>query len=230
MVIMKPIILILIILCILTAVFLTVIVKIYILLSKVTEGDPIPEFKDNNSALMVIDVQEGLSGSRSIRIYKGYADQSESLIASVNKTIDKAVSAGIPVIYIYHEDTNPVIKFFTRSHMAKGTPAAAIDKRVKIVSDNLFNKDIMDGFTNEALHKFLTYNRINTLYMTGLDAQFCVYRTSLGAKKRGYDVNLIEDAVISSSVKSKIRALKKYKTSSINLITAKEFDRVHNSK
>jgi len=227
---MKPAKLILIILCIITASISAVLITLYILFSKVTEGTPIPEFKDIKSALLVIDIQEGLSGSSSTGFYKGYADQSVSLIASVNTTIDKAVSSGIPVVYIYHEDTNPVVKFITGSHMIKGKAAAAIDKRVKIVSKNLFNKDIMDGFSNEALHKFLLANKINTLYMTGLDAEYCVYRTSLGAKKRGYNVNLIEDAVISSTVENKIKVLKKYKMNSVNIITVKDFNTAHNSK
>jgi nicotinamidase-related amidase len=145
------------------------------------------------------------------------------LIASVNRTIESAVASGMTVIYICHEDTNPLIKFVTGSRMVKGKNASAIDKRVKIVSENIFVKHIMDGFSNEALHKFLIAYKINTLYMTGLDAEYCVYRTSLGAKNRGYSVNLIEDAVISSTVNKKLNVLKKYKSNGINIINAENF-------
>jgi len=81
----------------------------------------------------------------------------------------------------------------------------------------------MDGFSNDALQKFLMENRINRLYMTGLDAEYCVYRTSRAAKNRGYSVNLIEDAVISSTVEKKLNILKKYKSDGINLITTEDF-------
>ncbi|PKL15663.1 MAG: hypothetical protein CVV49_20255 [Spirochaetae bacterium HGW-Spirochaetae-5] len=197
--------------------------SVYIQFAAVTEGEPIPEYSVNNPALLVIDIQEGLSGSSSWGFYKGYAHQSEELIASVNRTIESAVMSGMTVVYICHEDTNPLVKLVTGSHMVKGKAASAIDKRVKIVSDNIFIKHIMDGFSNEALHKFLTANKINTLYMTGLDAEYCVYRTSLAAEKRGYTVNLIEDAVISSTVENKFNMLKKYKSKGINIIKAEDF-------
>ena len=195
----------------------------YVPFFKVTDGEKIQEQKKIKPALLVVDVQEGLSGSLSTKGYQGYADQSEALISSLNKVIDQAVLKGVPVIYVYHEDTHPVIQYVTQSHMASGAPGTAIDKRVKIVSKNRFNKNIMDGFSNPKLHQFLRAENINKLYMTGLDAAFCVYRTSRAAKKRNYQVALIKDAVISSSKPKKERMLKKYHNHKIMTLTVKDF-------
>jgi nicotinamidase-related amidase len=209
--------------CLAAAAIIIIFTSVYIRFSTVSQGKPIPQSNVVRSALLVIDIQEGLSGESSTWYHKGYADQSETLTASVNRTIDMAVSAGIPVVYITHEDTDPVVKFITGSHMIKGKAAAAIDKRIKIVSENRFTKNIMDGFSNDDLQKFLMENKINRLYMTGLDAEYCVYRTSRAAKNRGYSVNLIEDAVISSTVEKKLNILKKYKSYGIDLITVEDF-------
>lgn len=204
---------------ILAGIVLAVIMFAYIPFFKVTEGEPVPESSVLKPALMVVDVQEGLSGSLSNRLYKGYVNQSEGLVLAVNAMIEAAVAREIPVIYVYHEDTHPVIRFITGSHMARGSAATAIDKRVKIVSENIFSKSIMDGFSNPELYEYLVKNGINSLYLTGLDAAFCVYRTSLAAKNRNVDVTLVTDAVISSTPEKKEKMIKKYTSNGIKTAT-----------
>ncbi len=194
----------------------------YVPFASVTEGEPIKNSQEIKSALVVIDIQEGLSGSESeFFLYKGYVKQSKEFITNVNKVIDTAVSKGISVVYIYHEDTNPVIKLLTGYSMVKGSTNTAIDKRVKVVSDNIFSKNIMDGFSNPKLHSFLMKNNINQLYVTGLDAQFCVYRTSLAALQRGYKVTIVKDGIISSTKPEKEKMIEKYKEKNINLLSVK---------
>jgi len=204
-------------------IIIIILLSAYLPFFKVTDGEKIQAQKEVKPALLVVDIQEGLSGSLSTKGYQGYAAQSELLISNVNRVINNAVAKGIPVIYVYHEDTHPVIKFVTNSHMAPGAPGTIIDKRVKIVSEYRFTKTIMDGFSNPDLHQFLMGHNINKLYMTGLDAAFCVYRTSRAAKKRGYLVSLIKDAVISSSKGKKKKMIQKYNAREIDVISIDAF-------
>ncbi len=190
---------------------------------KVTQGEPIGPVAEPRAALLVIDIQEGLSGELSTHwFYKGYVEQSAEFIPQVNRAIVAAES--MPVVYIYHEETNPLLAFLTGHQFDPGAPAAAIDSRVNVVSDNLFTKTVMDGFSNPVLHEFLQDSNINTLYVTGLDAAFCVDRTTRAALQRGYSVTVISDAVISGTVARRDRMLKKYAKRGMGLISVAEFE------
>ncbi len=57
--------------------------------SKVTEGVPIENRDPERVALLVIDIQEGTTGSTSIT--DSYISQAESLIANVNKLVADAL-------------------------------------------------------------------------------------------------------------------------------------------
>lgn len=196
--------------------------------SGVTEGETLSPAEEDRSALIVIDVQEGLCGSCSPWYFRGYAKQSEELIAALNEAVKIAYRSGLTVLYITHEDTDPVVKFITGSRMTPGKAASSVDKRVKIVSDSHFTKNIMDGFSNPDLENSLRKNKINNIYITGLDAAYCVYRTALAARKRGYNVNLISDAVISSTLKKKNKMLKKYSNNGIRILSLNDFKRIFN--
>ncbi len=73
--------------------------------SIVTEGTPIENYNTLNSALLVIDIQEGLTGEVSaIEEYKGAADD---LIQRINAIIKRSGENGILVIYMRNEISNP---------------------------------------------------------------------------------------------------------------------------
>jgi nicotinamidase-related amidase len=78
----------------------------------------------------------------------------------------------------------------------KGSHVSAIDKRIEIVAANIFSKSKGDSFSNPGLEAFMIKNRINGLYLTGLDAEYCVYATAKGGLNRGYKVNIITDTII----------------------------------
>jgi len=175
----------------------------------VSGGEPIPDYKNPTSALIVIDIQEGTSGEASIS--NGLKSQSEPFIQNVNKTIQKADSLQIPIVYIYHENTHWFANLVSGGIMAKDAPGTAIDKRVNVITVNIFSKNKTDGFTNPELDKFLRANQVNHLYITGLDAAYCVNGTSHGALNRAYKVSIIKDAVISEKEETKEKMMKKFK-------------------
>ncbi|MFZ5515465.1 MAG: isochorismatase family cysteine hydrolase [Candidatus Zhuqueibacterota bacterium] len=188
--------------------------------STISKGQPIAQYENPVSALLVIDIQEGTTGTKSIT--EGYLQQAEVFINKVNEVIDWTDSSSMPVVYIYHENTNWLLNFATKNVMAEGSEGAKIDSRVKIISDNTFSKHKMDAFSNPALDEFLTKNRVDEIFAIGLDAAYCLNKTVFAAKNRNYKVSLIADAIISETDSKKNKMLEKFKAGGINIIQSDE--------
>ncbi|MBN2012371.1 cysteine hydrolase [candidate division KSB1 bacterium] len=187
----------------------------------ISEGALIPNYENPEAALLVIDIQEGTSGRSSM--IEGLIEQSDSLIRTVNHVIDIADSNGMPVIYITQENENWLVNLASGKTMAKGSPGADIDRRVNVVSDNRFSKTKQDAFSNPNLEKFLRDYQVAALFITGLDAAYCVNSTSFAALNRGYKVNIIQDAIIASEAEIKNQKIAEFKKAGMNIISSKEF-------
>jgi nicotinamidase/pyrazinamidase len=201
-----------------TAVYLLVVFKN---ISSVSIGSRIPERDQISTALMVMDIQEGITGKKSK--HKRYQAQSDHLIDKANKIIKKANEANIPVIYIRFETTNWIMNLLGRGILAKNSPGIEIDKRVEIVSDHIITRDKMDAFTSVELESLLKVLNINCLDFIGLDAAYCIDRTAKAAINRGFKARVIKDAVISSNFKQLSKTLKAYPSAGIHLISASEW-------
>ena len=59
--------------------------------SAISEGEPIPAYENSKSALVVIDIQEGITGKLSSS--EGHAQQAIPFIKTVNQVIAKADSS-----------------------------------------------------------------------------------------------------------------------------------------
>ena len=189
--------------------------------SSPTRGAAIADYGEVRPALLVIDIQEGLSGS--LARSSDYRAQSEPFLAAVNGVIDRAQALSMPIIYIHHEVTNGLVNFLSRGVMAAGSPRVALDQRLKVASDHDFAKHRLDGFSNPDLGRFLEQNRINRLYLIGLDAAFCVDRTSRGGLNRGYQVRVIQEAVITGKPAKMPGLLDKYRTAGIEVISDQDW-------
>ena len=174
------------------------------IVSKISEGEPIMKSAEEKPALLVIDVQEGTTGTTSS--IEAFTSQADSLINRINKTTSEYNEAGIPVIFITQQVSNPLVNFLNNS-MAKGSKGTEIDSRLNHKGEVHFFKNKADAFHNKEFDNFLRESGINTLYLTGLDAAQCVKSTALGALNRAYSVILIEDLIISQTEKEKSEAL-----------------------
>jgi len=196
-------------------------VLVYIQFSSISKGNPIPEYSNENPALLVIDIQEGTTGD--ISISEGLNQQANPFIHTVNRIIKQADSLQIPILYVYHENTYWLLNLITQGVMAKGAPGTAIDSRIRVVTENIFSKNKMDAFSNSDLDSFFLKHEVNHLYMTGLSAAQCVDRTSRAALKRGYHVTVIRDAVIAETVARKEEMLEKYKQIGIDIVASENW-------
>lgn len=151
-----------------------------------------------NKALIVIDIQEdytGIDASKKTR-YK----EADKLLIRVNKIIEQCIKSDIDLIYIKQEFEGAIsillTKLFSHGTAIKGTTGAEFDKRLKILSKNCFAKSMPSAFSNSEFKKYLKENKIEELYLVGLDGQFCVGETAKSALKEGYGVNLINNAIL----------------------------------
>ncbi len=175
---------------------------------------------NNNKALLVIDIQEDATGKTTNTPYKN----SKELIENVNTVINNSEKEGITVIYIRHQLNNNILnKIIMGNRFIKGTPGSEIDSRIKIINSNIFSKDKGDALSNIELDNFLMQKKINEIFIVGLDAKACVYKTAIGAIKRGYKAVVLKDAIVTSNMEKMPRILDKYSRKGILLTSSDKF-------
>ena len=134
----------------------------------------------NHSALVVIDLQNDIT-----KHYKG-------IIEKVNATIEWALSAGIHIVYIKHNNITAGTRTFKPD-----TKGAELVPELKIVSENIFIKTKSNALTSDDFCDFIKTNSINEFYVVGADATACVKSTCYNMTKDGYTVHVISDCVTS---------------------------------
>ncbi len=184
-----------------TIILFTVIVIVNLIVVKknasvVSKGQPIKTYSEHNYALLVIDIQEATTGEFSM--YPFFKKNSDDLIKNINQIVKSLKSQNNPVIYVRSEITNPLVNLINSSY-EKGSPGAKNDKRLNIVSGLEVIKSGKDSFRNTNLDSILTSNKVNELYIVGLDAAECINATVEAAQNRQYKVNIIKEGVISKS-------------------------------
>jgi nicotinamidase/pyrazinamidase len=185
-----------------------------IIASKVTEGVPIENRDPDRVALLVIDIQEGTTGSASAT--EAYMEQSETLITHVNRLAADAVEKEWPIVWVVSEVANPLINL-VNSTMAKGSVGASLDKRLDATSDYLLVKRKNDPFTNPDLDRILEEEKIGSLVVVGLDAAHCISSTIEAALNRGYQIIVIEEAVITDDEEVKAEILLQFREMGVEI-------------
>jgi nicotinamidase/pyrazinamidase len=199
--------------------FLVIVVVNLIFVGKnesiISKGQPIENYSEHNFALLVIDIQEATTGD--VSMYPFFKKNSDDLIKNINQIAESFKNQNIPVVYIRSEITNPFVNLINSSY-AKGHPGAKYDKRLKTVSDLEVVKKYKDSFRNTKLDSILTSNKVNELYIVGLDAAECVNATVEAAQNRNYRVNLIEEAILSKSKEMKDSMIVNFKDRGVRVI------------
>ncbi|MBO4590877.1 MAG: cysteine hydrolase [Bacteroidaceae bacterium] len=135
-------------------------------------------------ALVVIDLQNDIT--------KHYRD----IITGINAAIDWAVSEGMHIVYIKHNNITDGTRTFK-----PGTHGEELVPELKVVSDNIFVKTKSNALTSEDFAAFIAANDINEFYVVGADATACVKSTCFNMRKAGYTVHVISDCVTSYDLK-----------------------------
>ena len=174
-------------------------------------------FENSQKALLVMDMQVDLIDENGkFPIEKS---QINSLIEKVNSIINDYYSNDYIIIYIRNIVKKGNIKnIFLNNATKEGTSGIEIDPRINIVSENIFDKYKGSALSNESFNNFLKNNKIGELYLCGVMANGCVYRTSLDAFKRGYNVNYISNAVGARNEKDIESTIVRLRKKGINII------------
>ena len=155
-------------------------------------------------ALVVIDIQNDIT--------KHYRD----IIDNINAAIEWAVSEGMHVVYIKHNNITAATRTFK-----PGTRGEELAPELKVVSDNIFVKTKSNVLTSEAFTTFIETNSITEFYVVGADATACVKSTCFNMRKAGYKVHVFSDCVTSYDLKKLPEMLAYYAKQGCELINNK---------
>jgi nicotinamidase-related amidase len=180
-----------------------------------TRGRKIAPYPNPRKALVVLDIQEGYSGTEARRPVT--APPATGMLATVNRLIDMASESDMEVAYIRQVFSNSL---FVRLHGGRRVGKVMIDRRIKVINGNDFEKNRTDAFSNRRFEQLLIDRQVDELYLTGVDADYCVYYTAIGALNRGYRVVVVTDAVASRHKMADV--LERYRRKGIGVMTSEQ--------
>ena len=185
-----------------------------------TKGKKITTYLKPRRALLVVDIQEDFTGDKGDKAPL-FPDTGEFLQLA-NRVIDGAVKQEMLVVYIGHEwPDNMMSRVLGRGRAVSGSAGAKLDARLQIVSPHYFAKCSADAFSNQHLEELLIENQVDEIFILGLDAAYCVYRTAQGALNRDYKVHIIDDAVLTMTKKTRAELVEKYRKAGIATVESK---------
>jgi isochorismate hydrolase len=142
-----------------------------------TQGDTVTTLENRpNTALLVIDVQNGVVGE---------AYDRDAVVANIATLVDKAREADVDVVWVQHNDDD--LKKDSESWQY-------VPELVRRDSEVLIQKQYGDSFEDTELESVLAARGIGQLIVSGAQTDACIRSTLHGAFVRGYDVTLVSDA------------------------------------
>ena len=130
-----------------------------------------------NTALLVVDVQNGVVGGAYAR---------DSVVANINGLVERARREGVPVVWVQHSADDELIP---GSDDWRIVPELTRDD-----AEPLIGKRYGDSFEATELESVLAEREVGRLIVTGAESDACIRSTLHGAFTRGYDVTLVGDA------------------------------------
>lgn len=129
-----------------------------------------------NTALLVIDVQNGVVGE---------AYERDAVVANIATLVDKARAADIDVVWVQHNSDD----------MPRDSEGwQYVPELVRDDSESLVQKAYPDSFEETDLESVLAGRGIGQLVIAGAQTDECIRSTLHGAIVRGYDATLVADA------------------------------------
>jgi nicotinamidase-related amidase len=129
-----------------------------------------------NTALLVIDVQNGVVGA---------AHERDAVVANIGNLVEKARLERVPVVWVQHSD----------EQLAKGSDDWQIVPELKPGdAEPLVEKIYGDSFEDTTLEGVLSDLGVGRLVIVGAQTDACIRSTLHGAFVRGYDATLVSDA------------------------------------
>lgn len=129
-----------------------------------------------NTALLVIDVQNGVVGE---------AYDRDQVVANIATLVDRARAAEVDVVWVQHNS----------DELPRGSESwQYVPELVRRDSEPLVQKAYGDSFEETDLESVLAARGIGRLFVAGAQTDECIRSTLHGAIARGYDATLVRDA------------------------------------
>ncbi len=126
------------------------------------------------SVLLVVDVQKGVMAE---------AWDAERVVANVARTVERARSTGVPVVWVQHNDEE--LPRNTEPWELALEPGPG-----EVVVHKNFNSSFEDTTLEDELAKI----GATSITLAGAATNWCIRATAYGALDRGYDLTLVSDA------------------------------------
>ncbi|WP_434739513.1 isochorismatase family cysteine hydrolase [Micromonospora sp. SH-82] len=117
---------------------------------------------------------------------------------------------GVPIVHlqlVYDEGDKKIELHEGRIPVLRGTPGAEMLPEFVEPSDVVMEKKKDSGFFQTELDSFLSSRDLDTVIITGMQAQVCIQTTAADAHFRGYNVIVPSDGVVSTRDADRDRAL-----------------------
>ena len=153
-------------------------------------------------ALLIIDVQRDFLAGGALAV-----PAAETVIAPLNSSIAQFIAARLPVFATRDWHPPDHCSFRTQGgdwpvHCVAGTPGAQFSAVLDLPADTqviskatLGDTDSYSGFSGTNLHQQLQRLGVRRLFVGGLATDYCVRHTVLDARRLGYGVILLLDAM-----------------------------------
>ena len=129
-----------------------------------------------NTALLVIDVQNGVVGE---------AYDRDTVVGNIGALVDRARAAGVEVVWVQHNSDD----------LQRDTePWEYVPELTLSDSEPVVQKAFGDSFEDTELEEVLVERGIGRLIVAGAQTDQCIRSTLHGAIARGYDATLVGDA------------------------------------
>ena len=157
---------------------------------------------EKKRALIVVDVQNDFCPGGSLAVTHG-----DQVVAPLNKLMKEFLDRGEPVFKTrdWHPARTNHFKAYGGNwpvHCVQGTPGAEFhpdlldDPRITIISKGIDETaDGYSGFDGTNLAQILREEEVQEVFVGGLATDYCVKHTVLDARREGFEVKALADAM-----------------------------------
>ncbi len=131
------------------------------------------------------------------------------IIPHIARAVSAAKQAGAKVVYVC-DAHDPEDKEFSEwpKHCVRGTPGAQVVEGLRGLQDVLVEKTRYSGFFGTDLEQVLRNLQVDSLVMSGILTDICVYFTAADGYMRGYRVAVLKEGVAALSAEDHQWALR----------------------
>lgn len=179
-------------------------------------------------ALIVVDVQRDFLPGGALGVPAG-----DQVIAPINRAVGMFERAGLPIFYSRDWHPSDHVSFKARGgpwprHCVAGTDGAAFAPTLRVPASAVLiskattpDRDAWSAFQGTTLASQLRAQNVRRVYVGGLATDYSVKATVLDAKREGFDVKVLKDAVRAVNVQpgDGERALQEMQQSGAQLTT-----------